>query len=301
MQRGKVMTKQEYYDLMRGQGLTNKYVIEPMWEQYKRTNSRQLASSQTSSLMQQNQNRAPVQVKPTREQALQAQATLQAIADKMKAAGGFKLKPDGGDILNPPKRHLPPFSHTKPKTTPDTKTTPPGHRTHLPNPNAPKSAAPHSHTGAPSIGQKGKPNTPPQSEEDLHKGAKHTNPPASQYTPSKSLPVAPVKKPLANNNYMDENLYIGIQRTQGRMATHANYLQYLRNHGAQLADTTPHISTQIQVHQNAKGTQSLQKGHSDDEYAQGYTQITADQLRAQLNLKDPTGMSVPDTGISSTI
>ena len=107
---------------------------------------------------------------------------------------------------------------------------------------------------------------------------------------------------------MDEKMYIGIQRTQGRMANHANYLQYLRNHGAQIADTTPHISTQIQVHQNAKGTQSLQKGQSDDDYSKGYTQITADQLRAELGESIPqrakndfTGQSVPDTNISATM
>tara|TARA_R100000951_G_scaffold100163_1_gene90855 strand:- start:866 stop:1663 length:798 start_codon:yes stop_codon:yes gene_type:complete len=262
MSNKKMMSKEEYYALMKGQGLTNDFVIEPLWNKYKASFSKSLVSSQQDMLMKQNQNRPPVQIKPNR---------------------------------------------TAPTKTPDTAKTPPAHRQHLPNPQAPKSAAPHSHTGAPSISQRGEVNPPPPKQDVEHKSAVHTNPPVSGYVPSKQLPVAPVRKPLINHNYMDEKLYIGIQRTQGKMANHANYLQYLRNHG--INDTTPHISTQIQVHQNAKGTQSLQKGESDDDYSKGYTQITADQLRAQLAgqsvperaKNDLTGMSVPDTNVSATM
>ena len=262
MSNQKMMTKEEYYALMKGQGLTNDYVIEPLWEKYKASNSKSLVSSQQDMLMKQNQNRAPVKIDPNKSLPVQ-----------------------------------------------DTKTTPPAHRVHLPNPQAPASVAPHKHSGAPSISQRGAVNPNPAKPEDLHKSAVHTNPPVSGYVPSKTLPVAPVKKPLANNNYMNEAMYIGIQRTQGRLANHANYLNYLRSQGAQIADTTPHISTQIQVHQNAKGTQSLQKGESDTDYSKGYTQITADQLRAELAgqsipdraKNDFTGQSVPDTNISATM
>ncbi len=262
MSNQKMMSKEEYYALMKGQGLTNEYVIEPLWEKYKASNSKSLVSSQQDMLMKQNQNRPPVQVKPN-----------------------------------------------KPPPVQDTKTTPPAKRVHLPNPQAPASVVPHKHSGAPSISQRGEVKPAPPKPDVEKSSAVHTNPPVSGYVPSKTLPVAPVKKPLANNNFMDEKLYIGIQRTQGRMANHANYLQYLRNHGAQLADTTPHISTQIQVHNNAKGTQSLQKGQSDTDYSKGYTQITADQLRAELAgqsipdraKNDPSGMSVPDTNISATM
>lgn len=262
MSNQKMMSKEEYYALMKGQGLTNEYVIEPLWEKYKASNSKSLVSSQQDMLMKQNQNRPPVQVKPN-----------------------------------------------KPPPVQDTKTTPPAKRVHLPNPQAPASVVPHKHSGAPSISQRGEVKPAPPKPDVEKSAAVHTNPPVSNYTPSKTLPVAPVKKPLANNNFMDEKLYIGIQRTQGKMANHANYLQYLRNHGAQLADTTPHISTQIQVHNNAKGTQSLQKGQSDTDYSKGYTQITADQLRAELAgqsipdraKNDFTGQSVPDTNISATM
>ena len=303
-----MMNKEEYYALMRGQGLTNKYVIEPLWDKYKASQSKTLISQQQDNLMRQNQNRPPVQIKPTQAQ-LQAQKTLQAIAAGMKSAGGFKEVKDGGDIKNPPKRHLPFSTQNQKPKTPDTTKTPPGHRNHLPNPQAPKSAAPHSHTGSPSISQSGQVNSNPSKPEDLHKSAVHTNPPVSGYVPSKTLPVAPVRKPLPGQNFISEKLFIGQQRGQGRMATHANYLQYLKNHGQQLTNPTPHLNTQIQVHQNAKGTQSLQKGESDDDYSKGYTQITADQLRAQLAgqsvperaKNDPTGMSVPDTNISATM
>ena len=165
---------------------------------------------------------------------------------------------------------------------------PPGHRTHLPNANAPSSVAPHKHSGPPSISQRGKPNTSPPSEEDNHNSKVHTNPPVSGYVPSKSLPSIPLRKPI------DEKLYIERKHTQGRTATHETYLQYLRNNG--IVDTTPHLSTQIQVHNNAKGTQSLQKGHSDNEYSQ----ITANQLRKELGM-DPTGMDTPDTNVSATM
>jgi len=262
MSNQKMMTKEEYYALMKGQGLTNQYVIEPLWEKYKASQSKSLVTKQQDMLMKQNQNRAPVQVKPNKPQPVQ-----------------------------------------------DTSKTPPAHRVHLPNPQAPASSVPHKHSGAPAISQRGQVSSNPSKPEDLHKTAVHTNPPVSGYVPSKTLPVAPVRKFMPGFIPISEKLFVGQQRTQGRMANHANYLQYLRNHGAQLADTTPHLSTQIQVHNNAKGTQSLQKGQSDDDYSKGYTQITADQLRAELAgqsvpqraRNDPTGQSVPDTNVSATM
>lgn len=264
MSNKKMMSKEEYYALMKGQGLTNDFVIEPLWNKYKASFSKSLVSNQQDMLMKQNQNRPPVQIKPNK---------------------------------------------TAPTKTPDTAKTPPAHRTHLPNPQAPKSAAPHSHTGSPSISQRGEVKPSPPRKDVEKSAAVHTNPPVSGYVPSKQLPVAPVRKPLPGQNFISEKLFIGQQRTQGRMATHANYLQYLKNHGQQLTNPTPHLNTQIQVHQNAKGTQSLQKGESDDDYSKGYTQITADQLRAELAgqsvpqraKNDPTGMSVPDTNVSATM
>jgi hypothetical protein len=261
MSNKKMMSKEEYYALMKGQGLTNEYVIEPLWNKYKASFSKSLVSSQQDMLMKQNQNRPPVQVKPN-----------------------------------------------KPLPVQDTKTTPPAHRVHLPNPQAPKSVVPHKHTGAPSISQSGAVKPAPPKPDVEKSAAVHTNPPVSNYTPSKTLPAAPVRKSIPGFTPISEKLFKGQQRTQGRMATHANYLQYLKNHGQQLANPTPHLNTQIQVHQNAKGTQSLQKGQSDDDYSKGYTQITADQLRAELGesipqraKNDPTGMSVPDTNISATM
>jgi len=261
MSNKKMMTKEEYYALMKGQGLTNEFVIEPLWNKYKASFGKSLVSKQQDMLMKENQNRAPVQVKPN-----------------------------------------------KPPPVQDTKTTPPAKRVHLPNPQAPASSVPHKHSGAPSISQRGEVKPAPPKPDVEKSAAVHTNPPVSGYVPSKTLPSASVRKPLPGFTPISEKLFMGQQRTQGRMATHANYLQYLKNHGQQLSNPTPHLNTQIQVHQNAKGTQSLQKGESDDDYSKGYTQITADQLRAELGetipqraKNDPTGMSVPDTNISATM
>ena len=71
MSNQKMMTKEEYYALMKGQGLTNEYVIEPLWEKYKVSQSKSLVSKQQDMLMKQNQNRPPVQIKPNKPPPVQ--------------------------------------------------------------------------------------------------------------------------------------------------------------------------------------------------------------------------------------
>ena len=162
MSNKKMMSKEEYYALMKGQGLTNEFVIEPLWEKYKASFGKSLVQKQQDMLMKENQNRAPVQVKPN-----------------------------------------------KPPPVQDTKTTPPGKRVHLPNPQAPKSVAPHKHTGAPSISQRGAVKPAPPKPDVEKSAAVHTNPPVSGYVPSKTLPVAPVTKPLPGFTPISEKLFMG--------------------------------------------------------------------------------------------
>ena len=288
-----MMTKQEYSNMMQGSGMYNKYVIDNLYDRYKKSFSKQAADAQFNRLagqVKQSQDKmGPPKLvsQMTDQQKLDLwNKTMGGIATGMKQAGGFKEVP----VSTPPPRHITPPAGGVPHR--DTKPVPSG--THKPNPAPPAGSVPHIDKPTPILidttKHQTKPTTKPKEREP---DATKPNPPAPLHQPSQPLPTQGVVVPPVKHNYMSEQYYTDVRLGHGFSTGHADYLNYLKQHNITLP--TEHISSQINTTQQAHGLNTLAKGTSIQDHQQQVSQrfIVAMPTPAQR------GVGVGDAGAAT--